>query len=164
MTDARKAWQEPMVWLMAGIPLATVVAGLYTLYIAMASGPLDSVPASVQRVAQTQTLSSASDATASQRHYSGYLIIDRQTQPWQLTLKTMPETLAQQPTEVLFVHANRAELDVRIRLASGSAKLPAALNFTPQQIVVTDAAGTWRLVGQYGSSATIALSPALQEP
>jgi hypothetical protein len=164
MSDSRKPWQEPMVWLMVGIPMATVVAGLYTLYIAMASGPLDSVQASVERVGKGQTLQSAADNSASQGHYRGYLVIDRQAKPWQLTLKTMPENLTALPVDVLFVHANLAERDVRVSLQSGSGRLTGPLDFTPQQIVVTDHAGSWRLVGAYGDSANIALTPAIETP
>ena len=62
MTETRKAWQEPMVWLMVGIPALTVVAGFATLIIALQSGPMDMVPASVQRVSQAQTLDGAERA------------------------------------------------------------------------------------------------------
>jgi hypothetical protein len=164
MTETRKTWQEPMVWMIVGIPALTVVAGFFTLYLAISSGPLDSVQASVERVGKGQTLHSAADNTASQGHYRGYLVIDRQVEPWQLTLKTMPENLTVLPVDVLFVHANLAERDVRVSLQSGSGRLTAPLDFIPQQIVVTDRAGTWRLVGAYGDSANIALTPALETP
>lgn len=164
MTETRKTWQEPMVWLIVGIPALTVVAGFFTLYLAISSGPLDSVQASVERVGKGQALHSDADNTASQGHYRGYLVIDRQAQPWQLTLKTFPETLTAPPVEVLFVHANLADRDVRVSLQSGSGRLTAPLDFIPQQIVVTDRAGTWRLVGAYGDSANIALTPAIETP
>ena len=164
MTETRKTWQEPMVWMIVGIPALTVVAGFFTLYLAISSGPLDSVQASVERVGKGQTLHSAADNTASQGHYRGYLVIDRQAEPWQLTLKTMPENLTALPVDVLFVHANLAERDVRVSLQSGSGRLTVPLDFTPQQIVVTDHAGAWRLVGTYGDSANIALTPAIETP
>lgn len=164
MTETRKTWQEPMVWLIVGIPALTVVAGFFTLYLAIASGPLDSVQASVERVGKGQALHSAADTAASQGHYRGYLIIDRQAQPWQLTLKTVPENLSAPPVDVLFVHANLAERDVRVALQSGSGRLSGPLDFTPQQIVVTDRAGTWRLVGTYDDSANIALTAAIEAP
>lgn len=164
MTPTHKPWQEPMVWLMAGIPMATVIAGLYTFYLAWASGPMDSVPVAVQRIAQSQTLVGMADRTASQGHYRGDLLLEQQTRPWQLHLKTTPEQLTNRPVEVLFVHAHRAERDVRVRLESGQGQLSAALDFIPQQIVVTDVAGHWRLVGRYGSSASIPLTPAIPSP
>jgi hypothetical protein len=154
-----------MVWMIFGIPALTVIAGFYTLYLAISSGPLDSVQASVERVGKGQALHSAADSAASQGHYRGYLVIDRQAQPWQLTLKTAPENLASQPVDVLFVHANLAKRDVRVRLESGSGRLDKALDFSPQQIVVTDAAGRWRLVGSYDAdAANIALTAALEAP
>jgi hypothetical protein len=66
--------------------------------------------------------------------------------------------------DVLFVHANLAERDVRVSLQSGSGRLSGPLDFTPQQIVVTDHIGSWRLVGTYGDSANIALTPAIETP
>lgn len=154
-----------MVWMIFGIPALTVIAGFYTLYLAISSGPLDSVQASVERVGKGQALHSAADSAASQGHYRGYLVIDRQAKPWQLTLKTAPENLASQPVDVLFVHANLAKRDVRVRLESGSGRLDKALDFSPQQIVVTDAAGRWRLVGSYhADTANIALTAALEAP
>jgi hypothetical protein len=154
-----------MVWMIFGIPALTVIAGFYTLYLAISSGPLDSVQASVERVGKGQALHSAADSAASQGHYRGYLVIDRQAKPWQLTLKTAPENLASQPVDVLFVHANLAKRDVRVRLESGSGRLDKALDFSPQQIVVTDAAGRWRLVGSYDAdAANIALTAALEAP
>lgn len=165
MTEPRKTWKEPMVWMIVGIPALTVIAGFYTLYLAIASGPLDSVQASVERVGKGQALHSAADSAASKGHYRGYLILDRQADPWQLTLKTTPENLAAKPVDVLFVHANRAERDVRVRLDSGSGRLDKALDFTPQQVVVTDAAGQWRLVGSYDpATANIALTAAIEAP
>lgn len=154
-----------MVWMIFGIPALTVIAGFYTLYLAISSGPLDSVQASVERVGKGQALHSAADSAASQGHYRGYLVIDRQAKPWQLTLKTAPENLASQPVDVLFVHANLAKRDVRVRLESGSGRLDKVLDFSPQQIVVTDAAGRWRLVGSYhADAANIALTAALEAP
>ena len=97
-----------MVWMIFGIPALTVIAGFYTLYLAISSGPLDSVQASVERVGKGQALHSAADSAASQGHYRGYLVIDRQAQPWQLTLKTAPENLASQPVDVLFVTSDNA--------------------------------------------------------
>ncbi|WP_297801184.1 FixH family protein [Arenimonas sp. GDDSR-1] len=164
MTEPRRGWQEPMVWLMLGIPALTVIAGFYTLYLAFTSGPLDPVQASVQRVGKGQSLESPADSAASQGHYRAYLILDKQSNPWQLTLKTAPETLAALPVDVLFVHANLAKRDIRVRMTAGNGRLTRPLDFTPQQVVVTDAAGTWRLVGTYGESATIALTPAIDAP
>ncbi len=157
----RKAWQEPMVWLMLGIPAATIIAGFYTLYLAHASGPLDSVQASVQRVGKAQVSNSAADDAAAHADYRAELHIDRHTQTWQLALQSVPQQLVNAPIDIIFVHANDAKRDMRVRLISGQGQLPLTLNFVPQQIVATDSAGTWRMVGRYAASGPISLSPAL---
>ena len=162
MTEQRKAWQEPMVWLMAGIPLATIVAGIATLVIALRSVPIDGVPASVQRVSQIQTLDSAADLAATRLDYHGYLLVERGADGWRLALKTAPPSLAQAPAQVVFVHPNSAQKDVRVALAGGRAVLAQAPAFVPSQVVVTDDAGTWRLVGDYSDSGTLTLTPAVQ--
>lgn len=160
--NGRKAWQEPMVWLMAGIPLATIVAGIATLVIALRSGSMDGVPASVQRVSQIQTLDSAADLAATRLDYHGYLLVERGASGWRLELKTAPPALAEQPAHVLFVHPNRARQDVRVTLTDGQATLAQIPAFVPSQVVVTDDAGTWRLVGDYSDSGTLTLTPAVQ--
>lgn len=164
MTEARKSWQEPMVWLMLGIPAATVVAGLATLAIAIRSGSMDTVPSSVQRIAKAQVLNSAIDDFTASRNYRGYLILDRSTEAWQVSLKTTPADLGLSAAHVLFVHPNLAANDTGIELRAGDGVLQKALGFTPQQIIVTDDAGTWRLVGTYSGQSTIALTPALMAP
>jgi hypothetical protein len=62
---------------------------------------------------------------------------------------------------VLFVHPNLAARDIGIELNAGEGGLQKALDFTPQQIIVSDVAGTWRLVGTYSNQSTIVLTPAL---
>lgn len=161
MSNGRKPWQEPMVWLMVGIPAATVVAGLATLAIAVRSGAMDTVPSSVQRVAQAQVLDSAADDLAASKDYRGFLLLDHSTSAWKVSLKTVPADLGVSAVRVLFVHPTLAASDVGIELSAGEGALQNALDFTPQQIIVTDAAGTWRLVGSYSNRSAITLTPAL---
>lgn len=164
MTGQRKAWQEPMVWLMAGIPALTVVAGIATLVIALQSGPMDMVPASVQRVSQAQTLNSAEDLTAADGNYRAYMIIDQNVQPWSISVKTVPATLADSDIHVVFVHPNRADRDIDVLLPANaaSAVMTRALDFNAQQIMLRDAGKTWRLVGMYDGQPNVTLTPALQ--
>ena len=161
MSDGRKSWQEPMVWLMVGIPAATVVAGLATLAIALRAGSMDTVPASVQRVAQAQVLASAIDDSTAGKGYRGYLLLERGPTAWRVSVKTVPATLAAAPLHVLFVHPTLASRDVRVELADGKASTADAPDFIPQQIIVSDAAGTWRLVGAYSGLSVMNLTPAL---
>lgn len=161
MTEARKSWQEPMVWLMVGIPAATVIAGLVTLAIAIRSGSMDTIPSSVQRVAQAQVLNSAIDDQTTLKNYHGFLLLDRSSKAWKVSLKTDPADLGLSAVQVLFVHPNLAANDIGIELNAGEGVLQKALDFTPQQIIVSDVAGTWRLVGTYQNQSTVTLTPAL---
>ena len=154
MTEQRKAWQEPMVWLMAGIPALTVVAGIATYFIARQSGPMDMDPASVQRISQAQTLESTEDRTATDRNYRAFLIIDKQT---------VPMSLAEKDMHLVFVHPNRAERDIDVLLLANakSTTMSKPLDFKAQQIMLRDAEKTWRLVGSYNDQSNITLTPAL---
>jgi len=164
MTEERKAWQEPMVWLMVGIPALTVVAGIATLVIAAQSGPMDMVPASVQRISQAQTLNGAEDSKAAEGDYRAFLIIDRNVQPWRVSVKTVPMALAEQDLHLVFVHPNRADRDIALRLPANAmaTQLDTTPDFKPQQLILRDAGNTWRLVGTDDGQSTITLTPALQ--
>jgi len=164
MTETRKAWQEPMVWLMVGIPALTVVAGIATLIIALQSGPMDMVPASVQRVSQAQTLDGAEDRTATEGNYRAFLIIDRQTRPWTISVKPFPVSLAGGDMRPVFLHTTRAERDIAVLLPAkaDSTAMPKPLDFKPQQVMLRDAGKAWRLVGVYDGQSTITLTPAQQ--
>ncbi len=158
-TRQRKAIQEPMVWLMVGIPALTVVAGIATLIIALRSGELDSVPSPVERIAQTQTLQSPADAAANRLGYRGLLRIDRTHKPWQIQIQITPESAMRSKLQILFVHPQFAKQDVSIELDSNTGSLAKPLPFVPQQVVVANISGTWRLVGTYSSDGDIILTP-----
>lgn len=162
MNEQRKAWQEPMVWLMVGIPFLTVIAGLYTVFLAFQSGPLDMAPAKVQRTGQAQVLESTEDKTAADGNYRAFLIIDQQTQPWSISVKTVPMSLTEQDMHLVFVHPNRAERDIDLLLPAnvGVAVMLTPISFKAQQIILSDSKKTWRLVGQYDGNSTITLTPA----
>ena len=162
MNEQRKAWQEPMVWLMVGIPFLTVIAGLYTVFLAFQSGPLDMAPANVQRTGQAQVLESTEDKTAADGNYRAFLIIDQQTQPWSISVKTVPMNLTEQDMHLVFVHPNRAERDIDLLLPAnvGVAVMLTPISFKAQQIILSDSKKTWRLVGQYDGNSTITLTPA----
>lgn len=162
MNEQRKAWQEPMVWLMVGIPFLTVIAGLYTVFLAFQSGPLDMAPANVQRTGQAQVLESTEDKTAADGNYRAFLIIDQQTQRWSISVKTVPMSLTEQDMHLVFVHPNRAERDIDLLLPAnvGVAVMLTPISFKAQQIILSDSKKTWRLVGQYDGNSTITLTPA----
>lgn len=161
MSEVRPPWREPMVWLVFGIPAATVIAGLATFAIALRAGSIDSVAAPVSRVAQAQVLTGTADAAATHGDYSGTLSLQRQGAAWRVQVETVPAALADAPLQVLFVHPTLARRDVRVELDGRAAALVPAPDFIPQQVIVRDAAGTWRLVGDYAERPVLALAPAL---
>ena len=163
MTENRKAWQEPMVWLMVGIPFLTVIAGFYTLYLAINSGSLDSSKVTVQRIAQAQTVENLKDTFSAEQNYYGFLIVDKSQPTWKVTLKTVPIQLRDQDIQIVFVHPQYADQDVSVVISSKqeSIQLPKAFTFKPQQIVVSDVKGKWRLVGNNEDGGLIMLTPVL---
>ena len=62
----RPPWREPMVWLIAALPIASVVAGISLLVIAVRSGGADTVADPVQRTAQIQVSDLGPDERAQQ--------------------------------------------------------------------------------------------------
>ena len=69
----RPWYREPMLWLVIALPLAVVIAGFATLFIAIDAGGGDPVRQPVQRTAQMQTADLAPEARASQLGLSAEL-------------------------------------------------------------------------------------------
>ena len=76
MDKRRSPWQEPMVWLIAALPLASVVAAVLLLIAAIRSGGDDAVADPVQRTAQIQVSDLGPDTLARQRQLSAVLRVD----------------------------------------------------------------------------------------
>ena len=73
----RRALREPMVWLMIGLPAASVVAGLMLVATAVRSGGADEVTDAVRRTAQIQVSELGPDAQAEAMKLSAVLSIDK---------------------------------------------------------------------------------------
>ena len=68
-------WRNPMVWLMVGFPLAAVVAGIATVFIAIGAGGSDAIPDDVRRTAQIQTSELGPDERAATLKLSAVLSV-----------------------------------------------------------------------------------------
>ena len=68
MTDAppRQWHRNPVAWLMIAIPVATVVAGFWTLWLAASESGVDTHPDKVRRTAQVQAAQMREDLTRAQ--------------------------------------------------------------------------------------------------
>ncbi len=72
----RPALREPMVWLVVGLPAASVVAGIMLVMTAVGSGGADTVIDDVQRSAQVQVTELGPDARARSMKLSAVLRLD----------------------------------------------------------------------------------------
>ncbi len=72
----RPPLREPMVWLVIGLPVVAVVAGIALLVIATRSGSSDAVIDTVARTAQIQTAELGPDARAQALKLSAVLQVD----------------------------------------------------------------------------------------
>jgi hypothetical protein len=159
-----RAWWRPELWLMVGIPLLTVVGGLWTLFLASGSDLSDDGEhADVRRTAQVQTADLGPDFAAARQGLSAELSIDRGRGEVQVRL---PQPVAaHDELELRFVHALQSGRDLQLRLKPrGDAWVAAA---TPDadarwRVVLADANRQWRLVGTLPSGgASLSLQPAL---
>jgi len=72
----RSPWREPMVWLMIGLPAASVVVGLALVVAAVRSGGADEVSDDVRSTAQMQVTELGPDARAQAMKLSAVLRLE----------------------------------------------------------------------------------------
>ena len=75
--NAARRWYSPELWLVVGIPLATVVGGMVTLALAVGDLSADGEHEGVQRTAQMQTADLDPDLAAARQGLSARLRVDR---------------------------------------------------------------------------------------
>ena len=71
----RPFWKEPMMWVVLGIPLASIVAGVGLVVVSVRSGSADAVMDKVDRVSQIQTTDLGPDEAAAARKLSAIVQI-----------------------------------------------------------------------------------------
>lgn len=105
----RPAWKEPMVWLVAAIPAASVVASVALLVsAARSSGNDDAVADRVQRTAQIQVADLGPDEAAARLRLAALLRIDGKD------LEVLPLHAGfdtAKPLKLALRHPTRSELD-----------------------------------------------------
>ena len=163
-TGARPS-RNPMVWLMIGLPLAAVVAGLTTLYIAVASGGSDAIPEEVRRTAQVQTVELGADEAAAKRKLTAVLSLQEDA------VEVLPATGdfdRGKPLVLLLQHPIEAAKDVSLTLSPTAAGWRAEAKVAVDhawRVRLGDADETWRIRGRLpsGQRGTL-LQPALDDP
>jgi hypothetical protein len=155
--------RNPVLWLVVGIPLATLAGGYWTLRLAYQGGN-DEVPDYVTRTGQAQVAEFSPDRAAARAGLRLSLSFDavagRVT-----AMQEAGRPLPAQPLALRFVHPLRAGEDRTIALLPVGAGWQAAMPRIADnawRLVLSDAGDQWRVVGQRSSHATaVTLRPSL---
>jgi uncharacterized protein len=143
-----RALREPMVWLMIGLPAASVVAGLLLVATAVRSGGADEVTDEVKRTAQIQVSELGPDEQAQSMKLSAVLSID------QATAQVLPvngEFVRNEALLLTLSHPTDSAQDIKLTLEpselgwSSAAELESTHDWIAQ---LTPADGRWRLRGR----------------
>jgi len=164
----RPAWREPMVWLVALIPVAAIAATLWMVLAASdAPGTDDAVADPVRRTAQVQQADLGPDARADALRLSA--VIRRSARGTRQVVELLPVDGAFGSANVLSLalrHPARAEADRTLLLRRtdsgwrGEADFDVAHDWILQ---LMPADGSWRLQGRWPARQQAAyLRPALQ--
>lgn len=114
MTDEnnkRPFWREPMMWLVIGLPLASVIAGFILLGLASRDAS-DAVGDVVQRTARMQVADLGPDARARDLRLSAIIRID---EGYVEVLPVTGEFGRDQPLRVVLRHPALAASDIELR-------------------------------------------------
>ncbi|WP_182333906.1 FixH family protein [Stenotrophomonas acidaminiphila] len=159
---SKSPWRVPVFWLVVGLPLLSIVAGVGLVIVAVRSGGADVVSDPVQRVSQIQTTDLGPDEAAAKLGLSAVLRVeDGVVEVLPATGKFSGGTALQ----LVLEHPTRQSDDLRLEL------LPQGPGWRVQQAVdgehdwvvqLRDADGRWRLHGRLPKQQHAArLSPSL---
>lgn len=156
MTRTRPWYKEPMLWLVAAIPAAAVVAGIAMLVVALRAGPADSVRDKVSRTAQVQVADQAADEAALRMGLGGVLERDRDTGALALALDGAP--IDADHLALYLAHPTDASADAELKLVRQGpqrwiGRLPAEGVAHDWLLEVTPDDRAWRLRGRLRANA-----------
>jgi hypothetical protein len=158
MNAPRAAWREPMVWLVAALPAATVVAGFLLLDLA-GRDRSDAVAEPVRRIAQVQQADLAADRRAAAAGLEATLEIERATGAVEVAFG-MPGAWTLALAHPIDARRDRhVPLDARNGTLHGSA---GPIDAAPYTATLESRDGAWRLAGRIARGGSRArLSPRL---
>jgi hypothetical protein len=149
MNEPRQSpWRIPAFWLVVGLPLLSIVAGVGLVVIAVRSGGADTVSDPVRRVAQIQTTDLGPDANAKKLGLSAVLRVEDGI------VEVLPATgtfARTQPLQLVLAHPARQAEDLRLELAPQGPgwRSERAVDPAHDWVVQLRAAdGSWRLHGR----------------
>lgn len=146
--EKKPFWKIPMMWLVIGLPLASVVAGILLLVIAVRSGGADVVRDDVRRVSQIQTTDLGPDEHARALELSAVLRSDEGVLQ---VIAVTGDFNVRAPLRVVVQHPTRAIEDLQVELApsAGSWRATLELDDSHDWIVQLEPLdGAWRLRGR----------------
>jgi nitrogen fixation protein FixH len=154
---------NPVAWLVVGIPVATVIAGVWTLRLAAGDSATDAHPDQVRRMAQVQQASTDADQAAARDGLSARIEVAADH-----VLVSVHPTAGTRAPVLMLRHPIESRLDRALELSPHprgwrSRESLAAPHGWQLQLVADD--GRWRLVGRYRPGDTeLLLQPALRSP
>jgi hypothetical protein len=144
----RSSWSNPVMWLVVGLPLLSIVAGVGLVVVAARNGGDDSVSDEVRRVSQIQTSDLGPDEAAGKLGLSAVLRVEDGI------VEVLPATggfARAQPLQLLLEHPTREAEDLHLQLAPEGPgwRLRQAVDPGHDWVVQLRAAdGSWRLHGR----------------
>lgn len=163
-TPPRSVWRIPVMWLVIGLPLASIVAGVGLVIIATRAGGADTVTDRVQRVAQIQTADLGPDQRAQQMKLSVVLRTDERG------IEVIPvsgDFDRAAPLQLRVLHPTQANADRELRLPPGGLgwRLDEPLDGSHDwNLQLLPADGQWRLKGRMPKAQqAVRLAPSLQD-
>lgn len=158
MQPGRAFWREPMVWLVLGLPLATLLASAAMIALALRD-PADASGSVTHRIAQMQMEDLSADREAARRGLQARFHADAAR--GELRIVFEPDVAALQTLELALRHPTRADSDRIVPLRRdglqwhGQTRPWAATQAWDLQLV--DGAGVWRLRGRLMPASSMAV-------
>ena len=141
-------WRNPVMYLVIGLPLLSIVAGVGLVVIASAAGGSDAVSDPVRRVSQIQTTDLGPDQTARKLGLSAVLRVEDGV------IEVLPATgrfVHDAPLRLTLEHPTRRAEDLQLQLPAQGAgwRIEQAVDADHDWVVhLRPIDGTWRLQGR----------------
>jgi len=119
MQSRRAWWREPIAWLVLGLPLATVVASVVMIRLALRD-PADASGATTRRIAQMQIEDLSWDREAARRVVRAQLEADAVR--GEIRVRLAPDSLQPTSLDLVMRHPTRAARDRTLSLARDGAQ------------------------------------------
>lgn len=163
--DKRPFWREPMVWLVAALPLSAIIASIILITVAIRTGGADVVTDDVRRVAQIQTTDLGPDEHAAELKLSVVLRVDAKG------IEVIPVTGQfdrAAPLRLRMQHPSQADQDRELSLPPGGlgwrldgVQVDAGHDW---KLELSNSADRWRIKGRLPKQQLAArLAPSLKE-